>query len=140
VPSGVASWLVDANHPYSHYEIQFWNSFTCFLITIVTGLLLRRLRHTLEERKQMNQDLQKALEELKHSTEEIRKLQNGLQVICAWTNRIKVGDTWMTPDEFLTTQLHLKLTHGMSPEATREFEKELERKKPAEEFDFQERE
>jgi K+-sensing histidine kinase KdpD len=132
IASGVASWLMDINHSYSHYMFQLWNSFTCFLISILTGLLLHRLKHTLEERKQVNNDLQKALEELKRSTEEIGKLQSGLQVVCAWTNRIKVGDQWMTPDEFLSTQLHLNLTHGMSPQAYREFEQEMERKAQAE--------
>jgi hypothetical protein len=28
----------------------------------------------------------------------------------------------MTPDEFLSTRLHLKISHGMSPEASREFQ------------------
>jgi hypothetical protein len=41
----------------------------------------------------------------------------------------------MTPDEFLSTQLHLELTHGMSPEASLEFEKEIERRARAEAFD-----
>jgi hypothetical protein len=54
-------------------------------------------------------------------------LQNGLQVVCAWTKQIKVGDQWMTPDEFLSTRLHLKISHGMSPEATREFQDELKK-------------
>lgn len=128
--SGLAAWFVDmvSGHPYSHYLIQYWNGFMCIIISLLTGLLLHRLKHTLKEREQMNIDLQKALEELRQSTEEIRKLQDGLQVVCAWTKRIKVGERWMTPDEFLSTQLHLKLTHGMSPEATREFEQELERR------------
>jgi hypothetical protein len=130
VASGLASWFVDmlSGHSYSHFMIQYWNSFTCFLVSLITGLLLHRLRHILNDRKQMNNDLQKALEELKHSMEEIRKLQNGLQVVCAWTKRIKVGEQWMTPDEFLTTQLHLKISHGMSPEASREFEQNFKRR------------
>ncbi len=70
----------------------------------------------------MNRDLQSALDELKRSTREIRKLQNGLQVVCAWTKQVKVGDKWMAPDEFLITQLHLKISHGISPEGEREFE------------------
>src|SRR5579872_2349224 len=130
IASGLAAWVVDmlSGHAYSHFMIQYWNSFMCLLISLVTGLLLHRLKRTLEERKQANNDLQKALEELKNSTEEIRRLQNGLQVVCAWTKRIKVGEQWMTPDEFLRSQLHLKLTHGMSPEASREFEEEVERR------------
>lgn len=133
IASGLATWFVDmlSGRPYSHFMFQYWNSFTCFLISLVTGLLLHRLKHTLEERKQMNTDLQKALEELKNSTEEIRKLQNGLQVVCAWTKRIKVGDQWMSPDEFLQTQLHLTVSHGMSPEAAHEFEQDLKRKADA---------
>jgi short subunit fatty acids transporter len=132
IASGVASWLMDIGHPYSQAMFQFWNAFASFAICVVTGLLVHRLKHTLEERKRVNNDLQKALEELERSTEEIRKLQSGLQVVCAWTNRIKVGDQWMTPDEFLSTQLHLNLTHGMSPEAYRELEQEIERKAHAE--------
>ena len=129
IASGLASWFVDSlsSHAYSNFMFQYWNSFTCFLISIITGLLLHRLQQTLSEREQMNHDLQQALEELKLSMQEIIKLQNGLQVVCAWTQRIKVGDQWMTADEFLSTQLHLKLSHGMSPEARREFEQEIQR-------------
>jgi hypothetical protein len=131
--SGIAAFCVDAlsGYPYSHFMIRYWNSFTCFVISLITGLLLHRLRRTLEDRKQMNGDLQKALDELKQSTEEIRKLQNGLQVVCAWTKQIRVGDQWMTPDEFLSTQLHLKISHGMSPAASREFEGKLKQKAQA---------
>lgn len=130
VASGVAAFVVDAidGHSYSHFMVQYWNSFMCIVISLATGLLLCRLKKTLEDRRQVNLDLQRALDELKRSTEEIRKLQNGLQVVCAWTKQIKVGDQWMTPDEFLSSQLHLKITHGMSPTATREFEGELKRR------------
>ncbi|HEY3856243.1 MAG TPA: hypothetical protein VGO67_17795 [Verrucomicrobiae bacterium] len=129
VASGLSSWLVDvlSGHSYAQNMVQYWNGFTCFLISLVTGLLLQRLKRTLEERTRMNTDLQKALEDLKRSTEEIRKLQDGLQVVCAWTHRIKVGDEWMTPDQFLKTQLHLKLSHGMSPEASQKFQDEIKR-------------
>jgi K+-sensing histidine kinase KdpD len=120
---GVVSWYVDrvSDHVYSHYAVQYWNAFVCFLICIVCGLLLLKLRRLMREREQVNDDLRRSLEELARSTDEIRKLQDGLQVVCAWTKQIKVGDRWMTPDEFLTTQLHLKLTHGMSPEGARIF-------------------
>ena len=130
IASGMAAFVVDAidGHSYAHFMIQYWNSFTCFLISLITGLLLLRLKRTLEDRKQMNLNLQQALEELKQSTEEIRKLQNGLQVVCAWTKQIKVGDKWMTPDEFLSSQLHLKISHGMSPAASRDFETQIKLK------------
>lgn len=121
---GAATWIVDhiSGRPYAHFLIHYGNSFTCFLISAVVGLILHRLRNTLQARQQANDELRQALADLERSTEEIRKLQNGLQVVCAWTQRIKVGDDWMTPDEFLVKRLHLKLTHGISPEGMRAFE------------------
>lgn len=129
VASGFTSWLVDvrSGHAYAQSIVQYWNAGTCFFICAMTGLILHRLRNTLDERKRANHQLQQALEELKESTAEIRKLQSGLQVICAWTKRIKVGEQWMSPDEFLRTQLRLTLTHGMSPEALNDFEKDHNR-------------
>ncbi|HEX4263157.1 MAG TPA: hypothetical protein VH597_02360 [Verrucomicrobiae bacterium] len=128
--SGVAAFCVDvlSGASYSHFMIRYWNSLMCFVISLITGLLLHRLKCTLEERKKMNIDLQTALDDLKRSTEEITKLQSGLQVVCAWTKQIKVDDQWMTPDEFLSSRLHLKISHGMSPKASREFEDKLKRK------------
>jgi len=120
---GVATWIVDwiSGNPYSHFLFSYWNSFVCFLISAITGLVLHRLRVTVLEREAANERLRRALEDLERSTREIRKLQEGLQVICAWTKRIKVDDQWMTPDEFLCKRLHLKLTHGISPEGERVF-------------------
>jgi hypothetical protein len=130
IASGIAACCVDAlsGYPYSHFMIRYWNSLMCFVISLTTGLLLHRLKRTLEERERMNVELVSALDELKRSTEEIRKLQSGLQVVCAWTKQIKVDDQWMTPDEFLSTRLHLKVSHGMSPDASREFEGELKQR------------
>ncbi len=125
---GISSLIADSmgGHQYTSPVILYVNGLTCFAICLITGLLLQRLKRTLREREQMNQTLQKALEDLKASTEEIRKLQNGLQVVCAWTKQIKVGDKWMTPEEFFHDQLHLKISHGMSPEAEKKFDREIE--------------
>lgn len=127
IASGLASWFADRGHPYSNSTMLYLNSFTCFVICLAAGLLLHRFKRTLAEREQMNRDLQQALEKLERSTEEIRKLQDGLQVVCAWTKQIKVDDQWMTPDEFLTNQLHLKISHGMSPEASQKFMEDINR-------------
>jgi CheY-like chemotaxis protein len=43
------------------------------------------------------------------------------QVVCAWTNRIKVDDVWMTMTEFLSQRLNVPVTHGISPEAMQAF-------------------
>jgi len=121
IASATVSWNMDSGHPYSNPSIQYWNAFSCFLVSFFGGLMLFRLKQILAERKQINSDLKNAMEELKRSTEEITKLQQGLQVVCAWTQRIKVGDQWMSPDEFLSSQLHLKITHGISPEGRQKF-------------------
>ncbi len=127
VTSGLTAFLVDEfdGYEYSHPAIGYWNAFTCFVISIVTGWILFRLRKTLVEREVANEELRIALEKLEASTLEIRKLQSGLQTVCAWTNKIQVGDKWMTADEFLSSQLHLNLTHGISPDAYREMAKSL---------------
>ena len=124
VAGGVVTWVVDwvGGHSYSHFLIHYWNSFACTLISGIVGLVLHRLRRILADRESKNEELRRALEALERSTEEVRKLQSGLQVVCAWTQRIQVGDEWMTPDEFLTKRLNLKLTHGISPEGIRKFE------------------
>lgn len=72
----------------------------------------------------MNERLCDALDKLQESTAEIRALQSGLQTVCAWTKQIKVGEEWMSPEDFLKTQLHLRLTHGISPEAFSEIRKQ----------------
>ncbi len=49
-----------------------------------------------------------------------------LQVVCAWTKRIRVEGKWMTFDEFLKNYLHFNLSHGISPEAMERLAKEIE--------------
>jgi len=124
---GIATWIVDrvSGQPYSHFLIHYWNSFVCFLISALVGLILYRLRMALQQKEIANSRLEQALAALERSTEEIRKLQSGLQVVCAWTQRIKVGEKWMTADQFLIEKLNLKLSHGMSPEGQEEFERGL---------------
>ena len=51
----------------------------------------------------------------------IQELKNQMQVVCAWTGRIKVDDQWMSISDFLSKRLNLMVTHGMSPEAVEKF-------------------
>jgi hypothetical protein len=127
IASAITAFIVDEldGYDYSHHIIQYWNALTCFVICIVAGLLISHLRRTLIEKQRVNANLRKALDELEASTAQVRKLQGDLQTICAWTKRIKVGEEWMTPEEFLRTQLHLNLSHGVSPQAFRGLEQEL---------------
>lgn len=127
---GTGYWFTDrlSGHTYSHESFRIWNGFNRFAVLLIVGLVTHRLRLVLREKERMNGELKKSLEELSRSTEEIRKLQSGLQTVCAWTKRIKVGENWVTPEEFLRDQLHLKLTHTISPEASQSFINELAEK------------
>ena len=51
---------------------------------------------------------------LAKATREIKRLQQRLLKICTWTKRIQVDGQWIPIDEFLTRNLHLKLTPGTS--------------------------
>lgn len=53
--------------------------------------------------------------------EEIEHLMEKTPVVCAWTDRIKIGNQWMTLSEFLSKRLHLQITHGVSPEGMQQF-------------------
>ncbi|HUA39210.1 MAG TPA: hypothetical protein VMA35_12535 [Candidatus Sulfopaludibacter sp.] len=127
---GAGHWLEDklSGHTYTHESFRIWNSFNRCVILVIVGLIIHHLRRVLKEKERINRELKRSLEELSVSTEEIRKLQSGLQTVCAWSKRIKVGEQWLTPEEFLRDQLHLKLTHTISPEASRAFINELKEK------------
>ena len=51
----------------------------------------------------------------------IQELKDQMQVVCAWTGRIKVDDQWMSVSDFLSKRLNLTVTHGISPEALEKF-------------------
>ena len=104
--SGLTSWLIDVRDPGMPIHNPDSVSQRGHSLPDMRDdwLLIASAKNTLDERKRTNDKLQQALEELGASTEQIRKLQNGLQVVCARTKRIKVGEQWMTPDEFLRTQ------------------------------------
>lgn len=117
--SGVSWCVVDilSNHFYPAEVCRYANTVICFLAFAIIGLFLQRLRHSLSEQVRISRDLEKTLNELNRSTEEARKLQSQLQVVCAWTKRINIEGRWVALDEFLTNQLNAKITYGVSPEA-----------------------
>jgi K+-sensing histidine kinase KdpD len=122
---GAVCWFfadLFSGHVYSSEAYRYWNGFISFVPFAVVGLVLNRLKTSLEAER-------RAHEELSRSTQEIRDLQNQLQVVCSWTKRIEVDGKWVPIDEFLENQLHLKLTHGISPEASRRFREQAEGKK-----------
>ncbi len=120
--SGVSWCFIDilSNHQYPAEIIRYCNSLICFLAFATIGLLLQRLRSSLAIQLKVRYDVEKALEEMKCATEESRKLQDQLQVVCAWTKRIHVEGKWVALDEFLRDKLNAKVTYGVSPEAMEE--------------------
>lgn len=125
--SGASWFVVDkiSGHTYAHEAVRYWNGCICFAAFATIALALHRLRCALVARNRSEQALQKALDELKQSTEEIRKLQSNLQVVCAWTKRIRIDGEWVALDKFLAEKLHFSISHGISPEALEEAKKYL---------------
>ena len=103
---------------------RYANSFICFLAFGSMGLLVQGLRHSLNEHLRPRRELEKTLEELNRSTEEVRKLQGQLQVVCAWTKRVKFQGKWVSFEDYLHTRFNLRFTHGISEEASRNLEME----------------
>ena len=120
--TGVAWCVVDilSNHQYPIEAFRYANSVICFLAFASIGLLLQNLRRSLHKQWEVRRELEKALDEIRRSTEETRRLQGQLQVVCAWTKRINLEGRWVALDEFLTSKLNTQITYGVSPEAMQE--------------------
>jgi hypothetical protein len=120
--TGLAWCVVDilSNHQYPSEAFRYANSVICFLAFAVIGLLVQNLRQNLNKQLEVRRDLEKALDEIQRSTEQTRRLQGQLQVVCAWTKRINVEGRWIALDEFLTSKLNTPITYGVSPEAMQE--------------------
>jgi K+-sensing histidine kinase KdpD len=125
--SAVSWFFVDAlsAHQYPHETFRYWNTFICFLAFAIVGFILHSLKQSRDKEQKARRDLEQSLAKLEESTQEIRKLQSELQVVCAWTKRIKLEGKWVTLDEFLTSKLNVQVTHGISPEAFEEVKSQL---------------
>ena len=120
--TGVAWCVVDilSNHQYPVEVFRYANSLICFLAFAIIGLLVQNLRQGLHKQLEVRHELEKAPDEIRRSTEETRRLQGQLQVVCAWTKRINLEGRWVALDEFLTNTLNTQITYGVSPEAMQE--------------------
>jgi K+-sensing histidine kinase KdpD len=127
--SGLSWYVADlvSEHQYSHESFRYWDVLVCFLALAGFGLVLQRLRHSLNEQLKARRELAKSIEELTRSTEEVRKLQGQLQIVCAWTHRINVEGKWVALEEFLSNKLHIPISHGISPQAVEEIKQNLKK-------------
>ncbi len=121
---------IRAGHLYSNPAYWYWNVLVSFSSLLILGLVINRLAINLREQAEARRKLEKTLAELQQSAAEVQKLQGQLQVVCAWTKRIRVAGKWMTFEEFLKNQLHLQLSHGISPEGIELFTQAAEKTKP----------
>ena len=64
-----------------------------------------------------------AARKLREAVAEIDRLRSSLLTVCAWTKQIQVDGQWLSMDEFLTGRLNLRLTHGMSAEGAKLFDR-----------------
>ena len=126
--SGVAWWTVDrlGGHVYPHELYRLWNAVTCWVAFALVAWGVSEIRRRLQQERRLNAALAKTLETQQRATDEIRRLQGQIQVVCAWTKRIRVADRWLSFEEFLRSQLGIEVTHGISEEAARELRKQIE--------------
>ena len=122
VASGMSWCVVDilSSHEYPSEMFRYANSLICFMAFASIGLLVQGLRQSLLAQTRVREELEKALEDSRRSSEELRRLQSQMQVVCAWTKRINIEGRWVALDEFLTEQLNAKISYGVSPEAMKE--------------------
>ena len=121
---------IRAGHHYTNQAYWYWNILVNFTSLLILGLVLKSLRDHQKKQAHARRDLEQALADLLQSAAEVQKLQGQLQVVCAWTKRLRVDGRWLTFDEFLQEHLHVKLSHGISPEALDELFKEIADKNP----------
>jgi hypothetical protein len=132
--SGVAWWSVDwlGGHVYPHELYRLWNALTCLAAFALVAWGVSEIRRRLENEHRLNVALAETLEAQRRATDEIRKLQGQMQVVCAWTKRIRVADGWLSFEEFLRSRLGIEVTHGISEEAAQELRRQLEGLPPPE--------
>lgn len=116
----LGTWAaVDGISPgaYSAPWVALWNATARGLSFVLIALLVSALCEQQEKQAAINERLRKSIEETEKSAARIRELQNELQLICSWTNRIRSEGRWMRFEEFMQKNFHMKFTHGISEEA-----------------------
>jgi len=111
---------------YSSPWIALWNGTARGLSFVLIALLVSALCEQKEKQAAINERLRKSIEETEKSAARIRELQNELQLICSWTNRIRSEGRWMRFEEFMQKNFDMKFTHGISEEAAQKMGDDIE--------------
>lgn len=114
------------NHPYSHAWYGVWNSGLRLVSFLILALALAKIREERQRLDSMNERLRVTVSDLENSLVQVRKMQKQIQLVCAWTNRIKHQGRWVKFEEFLSSNLQLKFSHGMSEEAAKQMMSHLD--------------
>ena len=120
-------WVdVRSGRTYSAPMIGLWNAGLRLTAFLLIGILLSKLRLKQEQQAQLNEKLHGTIAELEKTLAHVQRLQGELQVVCAWTNRIRHEGRWMRFEEFLKSNLQLRFSHGISDEGLAEMRKRLD--------------
>ena len=123
VLAAVAWWVVEVSSAgtYTTPLLAGGNYALRLVAFIVIAITASRLRRARDREKQLNAALEGTIAKLQSSMAEINELRDQMQLVCAWTNRIKSEGHWVPMDRFLADKLHLKISHGISEEAAERF-------------------
>ena len=110
---------------YSSPWVALWNATARGLSFVLIALLVSALCEQKEKQAAINERLRRSIEETEKSAARIRELQNELQLICSWTNRIRSEGRWMRFEEFMEKNFHISFTHGISEEAAQKISDDI---------------
>ncbi len=121
-------YVVDqaSGHVYGHPAMGVWNALLRWISFAVVAVALARIRDNQKQEAELNRRLAGANAELQESLAKIAALRNDVQLVCAWTNRIKSEGHWIKFEEFMARHFQLRFTHGISEEGMRQLREEEE--------------
>jgi K+-sensing histidine kinase KdpD len=119
VTAAVAWWLVEVFTAQTHSSAVLAGANYALRVTafVVIAVTAARLRQARDRERELNAQLESTVSKLEASMAEMNELRDQMQLVCAWTNRIKSEGRWVPMDQFLADKLHLKISHGISEEA-----------------------
>ncbi len=117
-------------HPYSEPFFRYWNIGMHTFAYSLVAFLTARLHTALAVSQRHAAELEQALQKVEAASAELRAMEGTFQTVCAWTQKIRDGDEWVTLEEYLMRHLKIRLTHGMSPEGQKIFRAARDAAKP----------
>lgn len=123
VMAAVVWWVVEVSTAQSYTTpLLAGGNYALRLVAfVVVAVTIARLRAARDREQQLKGELQSTIAKLEISMSEMNELRDKMQLVCAWTNRIKSEGHWIPIDRFLADKLHLKISHGISEEAVERF-------------------